>query len=564
MSAKIKKDTHRPPDDALWLLPLGGSGEIGINLNLYGTAGKWLMVDCGIMFGDESTPGIDIITPDISFIAQRREDLLGIVITHAHEDHLGAIPYLWNELRCPIYATPFAIGLLRGKIAQAGLQGLVTLIEIPLGGLFELDPFKVEMVSVTHSVPDSAMVVIKTQFGQVVHTGDWKLDDDPIVGRLTDETRLKELGHEGILAVVGDSTGAMVTKHTPSEIEVQKGLKSVFASLRQRIVVTCFASNIARVKSIAAVAHEQGRYVSLVGRSLWRNAEIAESLGYLPEFSQFLSEHEAMQAPRDKIVMISTGCQGEKKAALSRIAVFDHPVVVFERGDTVIYSASEIPGNEKPIARVQNLLISQGVHVVTADFAPQDKILHASGHASRADMAKLYGWLHPQMVVTVHGELRHQTEHAALVQSVGIDTVIIPHNGQIIRLGPGLHEVVGEVQSGRWGLDGKNLRFLDQTVTQHRRKMNFNGVAVVTLAIDRRGLVASEPQVTLLGIDDEKALVSLREEIATAVLDGVEQMSRSTLLDDNVMKQAIIQIVRRFLRESQGKKPVIDVHLVRV
>lgn len=564
MSAKIKKDTHRPPEDALWLLPLGGSGEIGINLNLYGTAGKWLMVDCGIMFGDESTPGIDIITPDISFIAQRREDLLGIVITHAHEDHLGAIPYLWNELRCPIYATPFAIGLLRGKIAQAGLQGLVDLIEIPLGGSFTSGPFAVEMVPVTHSVPDSAMVVIKTQFGQVVHTGDWKLDDDPIVGRLTDVDRLKELGHEGILAVVGDSTGAMVTKHTPSELDVQKGLKPVFAACRDRIIVTCFASNIARVKSIAAVAREQGRYVSLVGRSLWRNAEIAEGLGYLPEFSDFLSEHEAMQAPRDKIVMISTGCQGEKKAALSRIAVFDHPAVEFQRGDTVIYSASEIPGNEKAISRVQNLLISQGVHVITANFAPEGHLLHASGHASRTDMAKLYGWLHPQMVVAVHGEIRHQTEHAALAQSVGIDDVIIPQNGQIIRLGPGLHEVAGEVQAGRWGLDGKNLRSLDQTVTQHRRKMNFNGVAVVTLAIDRRGMVASEPQVTLLGVDDEKTLVGLREEISTAVLDGVEQMSRSTLLDDAAMKQAITQIVRRFLRESQGKKPIIDVHLVRV
>lgn len=564
MNHKIRKDTHRPPDDALWLLPLGGSGEIGINLNLYGTAGKWLMVDCGIMFGDETTPGIEIITPNIGFIAERREDLIGIVITHAHEDHLGAIPYLWQELRCPVYATPFAAGLLRGKIAQAGLQGMVDIVEIPLGGNIDLGPFKVEMVAVTHSVPDSAMVVVKTPFGQIVHTGDWKLDDDPIVGRLTDVDRLKELGREGVLAVVGDSTGAMVTTHTPSESAVQNGLKSVFASLRNRIVVTCFASNIARIKSIAAAAHEQGRYVSLVGRSLWRNAEIAEGLGYLPEFSNFLSEHEAMQAPRDKIVMISTGCQGEKKAALARIAVFDHPVVGFDKGDAVIYSASEIPGNEKAIARVQNLLISQGLHVITASFAPEGKLLHASGHASRVDMVELYRWLHPQIVVPVHGEIRHQTEHAALAQSLGIEKVIIPQNGQIIRLGPGLHEVVGEVQSGRLGLDGKNLRPLDQTVTQHRRKMSFNGVAVVTLAIDRRGMIASEPQVTLLGIDDEKTLVKLREEIAVDVLDGVEQMPRSTLLDDNAMKQAIIQIVRRYLREAQGKKPVIDVHLVRV
>ncbi|MGE4351104.1 MAG: ribonuclease J [Bdellovibrionales bacterium] len=564
MNAKLKKDSHRPPDEALWMLPLGGAGEIGINLYLYGTAGKWLMVDCGIMFGDETTPGIDIITPDITFIAERRQDLLGIVITHAHEDHLGAIPYLWERLRCPIYATPFAAGLLNGKLNQAGAQGMVDVIEIPLGGTFTTGPFGVEMVPVTHSVPDSCMVAITSPFGKVLHTGDWKLDPEPIVGRLTDETRLKELGHEGILAVVGDSTGAMNVTPTPSELQVQKDLKSVMSACRQRIVVTCFASNIARVKSIALAAHEQGRYVSLVGRSLWRNAELAESLGYLPEFSQFLSEHEAMQAPRDKIVMISTGCQGEKRAALSRIAVFDHPVVSLDRGDTVIYSASEIPGNEKPISRVQNLLISQGVRVITASFAPEGKVLHASGHASRPGLSTFYDWVKPEILVAVHGELRHQTEHVALAQSLGIEKTMIPQNGQILRLGPGLHEVAGEVQSGRWGLDGKNLRALSQTVTQSRRKMNFNGVAVITVAIDRRGLVASDPQVTLLGVDDEKALISLREQIVEAVLDEIEQMPRATLLDDKALKPAVTQIVRRQLRESQGKKPIIEVHLVRV
>ena len=564
MHSKMKKDSHRPPDDALWLLPLGGAGEIGINLYLYGTSGKWLMVDCGIMFGDETTPGIDIITPDISFISQRREDLLGIVITHAHEDHLGAIPYLWEQLRCPIYATPFACELLRGKLTQAGLQGMVDVIEIPLDGSFELAPFKMEMVPVTHSVPESSMVVIKTEHGQVIHTGDWKLDNEPIVGRLTDIDRLKELGREGILATVGDSTGAMVSVPTPSEVGVQKGLKDVFGMCKQRIIVTCFASNIARLKSIALAAHDQGRYVSLVGRSLWRNAEIAEGLGYLPEFKNFLSEHEAMQAPRDKLVMISTGCQGEKRAALSRIAVFDHPVVEFEKGDTVIYSASEIPGNEKAIGRVQNLLISQGVQVITANFAPEGKLLHASGHASRPDMAEFYSWVKPQLVVAVHGEVRHQNEHINLAHLLGFERAIAPLNGQIIRLGPGLHEVVGEVQSGRWGLDGKNLRALDKGVTKDRRKMNFNGAAVVTLALDRRGMVASEPQVTLFGIDDEKALAEIREELTTAILDEVEQMPRSTLLDDATVRQAIMKIVRRQLHETQGKKPVIDVHLVRV
>ena len=564
MSAKPRKDLHRPPQDALWFLPLGGSGEIGINLNLYGTDGKWLMVDCGIMFGDETTPGIDVMTPDISFIAERRDDLLGLVITHAHEDHLGAVPYLWSSLRCPIYATPFAAAMLRGKLAQAGLQGQVDVIEIPVGGRFDLAPFNIEMVPVTHSVPEASMVVVTCSHGRVLHTGDWKLDDEPIVGLLTDEARLKELGEEGLLAVVGDSTGALKNVATPSEIRVQRGLKEVFASCEDRIIVTCFASNIARVKSVAEAARKHGRYVSMVGRSLWRNAEIAADLGYLPEFNDFLSEHEAMQAPRDKIVMLCTGCQGEKRAALSRIAVFDHPVVELERGDTVIFSSWDIPGNEKSIARTQNLLLARGIRVLTSSHMSGDTLIHASGHASRLDMATFYRWTHPQFVVCVHGELMHQTEHAHLATEVGIADTIIPKNGQIIRLGPGLHEVVGEVQVGRWGLDGKNLRPLDQTVTKHRRKMGFNGAAVVTLALDRRGMVASDPQVTLLGVDDEKTLVGLREEIAGAVLDEVERMPRSTLLDDAAMKQAVMKILRRHLHETQGKKPVIDVHLVRV
>jgi len=555
-----KKDQYRPPEDALWLLPLGGSGEIGMNLNLYGTAGKWLMVDCGVMFPDESMPGIDMITPDITFIAERRDDLLGIVITHGHEDHLGAIERLWPDLRCPVYAVPFVAAQLRAKFSQSGLQGQVKLIEIPVRGTFEAGPFAVEMVQITHSIPESHMIAIKTVHGTVIHTGDWKFDNDPVVGGLTDETRIKELGKEGVLALVGDSTGALVAEATPSEKDVQRSFKKIFGNYKNRIVVTCFASNIARMKSIAMAAHEQGRYVSLVGRSLWRNAEIAESLGYLPEFNNFLSEHEAMQAPRDKIVMICTGCQGEPRAALSRIALFDHPAVDLDRGDVVFYSSREIPGNEKAIARVQNLLIKQGVEVVTNEQA----FIHASGHAGQPDIAKLYEWVRPQLSVPVHGELRHQTEHARLARSLGVPDTLVPENGQLIRLGPGIHEVVAEVQAGRWGQDGKMLRALDTQSLKHRRKMNYNGVVVVTLALDKRGMVASDPQVTILGVEEESSVARLREKMAVAILDEVERMPRSTLLDDAAMKSAITRIAKRFLHEIFGKKPIVEVHLMRV
>lgn len=555
----MKKDAYRPPEDALWFLPLGGSGEIGMNLNLYGTSGKWLMVDCGIMFPDETMPGIEVITPDIAFIAQRRDDLVGLVITHGHEDHLGAIERLWPDLRCPVYVTPFIGEMLRGKLAQAGLEGQVKLIDIPVGGGFTAGPFSVEMVPVTHSIPESHMIAIKTAQGTVINTGDWKLDADPVIGRLTDEDKLQELGREGVLALVCDSTGAMLAEDPPSEKEVQKSLKELFGSYKNRIVVTCFASNIARIKSIALAAHDHGRYVALVGRSLWRNAEIAEGLGYLPEFKRFLSEHEAMQAPRDKIVMICTGCQGEPRSALSRIALFDHPAVELDTGDVVIYSSREIPGNEKAIGRIQNLLLKQGVEIVTREQA----FVHASGHASQPSIRKLYEWVRPQLSVPVHGELRHQTEHARLARDLGGSDVIIPTNGDIVRLGPGVHEVVGHVQAGRWGLDGKILRALDETSLRHRRKMNYNGVAVITLPLDRHGIVSDDPQITLLGLEEEKALDELRENLVEAILDDAEKLPRSTLLNDDAMKSAVVRTAKRFLHETNGKKPMIEVHLVR-
>lgn len=555
-----KKDQHQPPEDALWLLSLGGCGEIGMNLYLYGTAGKWLMVDCGVMFPDESMPGIEIITPDITFISERRDDLVGIVVTHGHEDHLGAIEKLWPDLRCPIYAVPFVAAQLRAKFAQAGLQGQIKLNELPVRGSFEAGPFAVEMVQITHSIPESHMVVVRTAHGTVVHTGDWKLDDDPVVGALTDEARIREIGKEGVLALVGDSTGSMVPTATPSEKEVQTSLRKLFSNYKKRIAVTCFASNIARVKSIAIAAHDQGRYVSLVGRSLWRNAEIAEGLGYLPEFKNFLSEHEAMQAPRDKIVMVCTGCQGEPRSALSRIALFDHPAVELDRGDIVVYSSRVIPGNEKAVARIQNLLVKQGIGIVTNE----QEFVHASGHAGQPDMAKLYEWVRPKLAVPVHGELRHQTEHARLARSLGVPDTLVPANGQIIRLGPGVHEVVAEVQAGRWGLDGKILRALDDQSLKSRRKMNYNGVAVVTLALDKRGLTVSDPQVTFLGVDEEESADRLREQLAAAVLDEVERMPRSILLDDAAIRSAVMKISKRFLHEAYGKKPVVEVHLVRV
>jgi ribonuclease J len=555
-----KKDQHRPPDDAVWYLSLGGAGEIGMNLSLYGTAGKWLMVDCGITFGDESTPGIDIIMPDIAFIADRRDDLVGMVITHGHEDHIGAIAHLWSQLQCPLYATKFTAEMIGNKLAFADLKGKVRIIEVPEGGNFEIGPFRCEFIPVTHSIPEANMLAIRTTQGTVLHTGDWKLDPDPVVGRVSDDKRLKELGAEGIMALIGDSTNALVPGRSGSERSVANEFETLFGTIKQRIVVTCFASNIARLKSIAMAAKKNGRYITLVGRSLWRNAEVAESCGYLPEFNEFLSENEAMMSPRDKIVMICTGCQGEPRSALPRIVADDHPEVELDRGDTVIFSSRDIPGNEKAISRLQNRLVAFGLEVMTADHAS----VHVSGHPAQEELIELYQWTRPNLLLPVHGETRHQMEHARIAQECQVPHTLIPSDGQIIRLGPGIHEIVTQVTSGRLGLDGKVLRRLDHEAGKDRRKMSYNGAVVITMVMDARGQVMNDPQVSLMGLVEDAQATPLQEDIVAVVLDAIDAMPKSTRIDDNAVRHMASQAVRRFLQEILGKKPMTDVHLVRV
>jgi ribonuclease J len=558
--SKAKRDPYRPPDDAVWYLSLGGAGEIGMNLSLYGTAGKWLMVDCGITFGDETTPGVEIIMPDISFLADRRDDLLGLIVTHGHEDHIGAIEHLWPQLQCPVYATKFTAELIRAKLHQADMKSRVRIIELPRGGAFELGPFKGEMIPVTHSIPESNMMAIRTKHGTVLHTGDWKFDPDPIVGDLTDDKSLKQLGQDGLMALVGDSTNALVAGHSGSERSVQDEFNTLFGTIKKRVVVTCFASNIARLKSIVVAAKKHGRYVTLVGRSLWRNAEVAEECGYLPEFNDFLSENEAMLSPRDKVVFICTGCQGEPRSALWRIAIEDHPEIELDAGDTVIFSSRDIPGNEKTIAKLQNRLIERGLKVITQDHAP----VHVSGHPAQDELTELYQWTRPRLALPVHGEARHQMEHARIAKECQVPHTLIPANGQIIRLGPGVHEVVAEVPNGRWGLDGKVLRRLDHEAAKDRKKMSHSGAVAVTLVMDPRGRVVGNPQVSVLGLVDDTESAALQEELIAVVHDAIESTPKSARLDDAAVKHAVAGSLRRFLQETRGKKPMTEVHLVRV
>ena len=558
-----RKGVIVPPDDALWYLSLGGAGEIGMNMNLYGTKGKWLIVDCGVMFGDESTPGIEIITPDISFITEQQENLLGIVTTHGHEDHIGAIGYLWQQLKCPIYTTKFTGELIQNKLAQFN-SDYAKIIEIPEGGSFSIGAFDCEYLPVNHSIPESQMLILRTEHGTVLHTGDWKIEDNPIIGSKLEKEKLEKLGKEGVLAIVGDSTNSIDTKHSGAERTVEKAFEDLFPKIKKRIVVTCFASNIARIKLAIKAAKAVNRHVTLVGRSLWRNAEAAHSSGYLPEFNSLLTEHEAMLTPREKLVIISTGCQGESRSALSRIAIDDHPEVDLDKGDTVIFSSRDIPGNEKDISRLQNTLIAKGLNVITAD----EEAVHVSGHCGRDEISLLYKLVKPLVSIPVHGEIRHQLEHARLAEQHGVEETIIPKNGEIIRLGPGIREIVTVVQSGRLGLDGRVLRPLDAEILKTRKKMSTNGAAVITIVMDRKGNVIENPQVSIIGLEqlsgEQRELKNLNEILISEILDSIEEMPKSSRIDDAAVKHKTSLAVRRQLNSIYGKKPLTDVHVVRI
>ena len=549
-----------PDDDGLYFLPLGGSGEIGMNLNLYGHRGKWLMVDLGISFADDTVPGLDVIMPDPTFIREQRENLVGLVLTHAHEDHLGAVQYLWPQLECPVYCTPFTASVLRAKLYERQLAQRVPIHEIPMGGRFSLGPFDLEFVTVTHSIPEPNALAIRTDAGLVVHTGDWKLDPDPIVGTVADEARLRALGDEGVLAMVCDSTNALVPGHSGSEAAVRTALTDLFGRFDNRIAVTCFATNVARLESIAAAAEAHGRHVALVGRSLWRINEAARSNGYLADVKPFLSEHDAAYLPRDKVVMICTGSQGEPRSALARIAGGDHPQVSLERGDTVIFSSREIPGNERAIGRVQNMLVNRGIEIVTAD----DAFVHVSGHPAQDELVRMYQWVRPRVAVPVHGEQRHQLAHAKLAQGCQVPHGIVPTNGDVVRLAPGPVDVVTQVRSGRWAIDGKRLVPLDTGLMRARNRMVHNGAAVATLVINAKGELVTAPQVAVMGLLDGETDHDLLLDVVDAVREAVANLPRNARQDDALVKDAARIAVRRFFNASHGKKPVTDVHLVRV
>ncbi|MCK4867322.1 MAG: ribonuclease J, partial [Alphaproteobacteria bacterium] len=463
----------------LVFLPLGGAGEIGMNLNLYGHDGKWLMVDLGITFGDDSTPGVEVIMPDPSFIVERKKDIAGLVLTHAHEDHLGAVHWLWPQLECPIYATPFTASVLRRKLAEVGLEKAARITEVPMSGQFDVGPFGIELITLTHSIPEPNAVVIRTRAGTVLHTGDWKLDPDPVVGASTDEAALMRVGDEGVLAMVCDSTNVLVPGTSGSEADVRDNLIELVGTIENRVAVASFASNVARLDSVCRAAQANGRRVALVGRSMTRIVEAAQENGYLKGLPAFIADSEVNYLPRNEVLLLCTGSQGEPRSALARIADDDHPDVTLDAGDTVIFSSREIPGNERSIGRLLNKLASQGIDIITA----RDKHVHVSGHPARDELIQMYQWIRPRIAVPVHGEARHLIAHAELARDCQVPEPVGARNGYVVRLAPGRATVVDEVSHGRVAVDGNRLIPMESSALRDRRRAAWNGSAVVTVVV---------------------------------------------------------------------------------
>ena len=538
-------------------LPLGGTGEIGMNLNLYRCNGRWLAIDCGIGFGGSENPEVEIMVPDPSFITERRAELVGLVITHAHEDHLGAVAHLWRQLRCPVYATPFAAAVLRRKLGEAQLASEVKIHVIKPGGRFTLAPFDLQFIPVTHSVPESQALVIRTQYGTILHTGDFKLDAEPLVGPPTDEEALRALGDEGVLAMVCDSTNAMVEGHSGSESEVRTSLKALLRPLRGRVAVTCFASNVARVETVALAAREAGRSVALVGRSLRNLETAARDCGYLTKVPDFVPEDAIDAVPDANLLILVTGSQGEPRSALARIASDTHRNVALGEGDTVIFSSRVIPGNERAIGAVQDNLVRRGVRLMTAD----DHMVHVSGHPARDELRRLYALVRPTYSVPVHGEWRHLSAHAALAKDAGAAPILL-EDGDILSLGGNRPEVTDSAPVGRLAVDGNRLVSMTGGVMAARRRMLFNGVVIASVAVDQAGLLRGSPKISAPGLfepDDPES-----ERVGRDFAGAFAELPSSLRRDDVALADAARAALRRALGRGMQKRPLVDVHLLRV
>jgi ribonuclease J len=554
-------------DDELVFLPLGGSNEIGMNFNLYGFGPahdrKWIVVDLGVTFGDQTTPGVEVILPDPEFIADYADRILGIVLTHAHEDHIGAVAWLWPRLRAPVYATPFTAFILREKLREADLLDEVSITEVPLGGSIQLGPFELDLITLTHSIPEPNGLAIRTPLGTVLHTGDWKIDPDPLLGAVTDQDAIQRLGDEGVLAMVCDSTNVFVDGHAGSEAEVRDTLIPLIGGLKGKVAVACFASNVARMDSVARAAEANGRRVVLVGRSMHRMSAAAKSVGLMQGLQPFVSDAEAAHLPPGKVLYLCTGSQGEPRAALSRIADGSHPHVSLGAGDSCVFSSRMIPGNEIPIRNLQNRLADRGVRLYTERDHPG---IHVSGHPCRDELAEMYRWARPEISVPTHGERRHLLEHAAFARDLQVPQQVTPRNGDMVRLAPGRAEIIDEVPAGRLYVDGGVVTPENGDALRERRHAAFNGMVAVSVVLDGRNKIVSGPQVRALGLptDEDYPLDQVLDDLAEEAEQALTRLKGNERDIDDAIETAMSRAVKKASQRIWGRRPVVETTVLRV
>ena len=542
-------------------LPLGGAGEIGMNVYLYGHgpahARKWIMVDLGITFPGELEPGVDVVLPDLRFIEEERGNLLGLILTHAHEDHIGAVPERWPRLQVPIFATPFTAAMLKAKIAeQKSGPHKLPITEIPLGGRFTLGPFDLQFINMSHSIPEPSGLAIRTGLGRVFHTGDWKIDPKPVLGVMTDEAAIRAFAEEGIDAVVCDSTNALREGHSPSETEVSAKIAEIIKGAKGRVIVTTFASNLGRIRAVADATRAAGRTLVVIGRAMHRVIQVGIETGYLPKGFRYADQREFGFIERDDVVALVTGSQGEQRAAMSRIADGSHPDVTLTRGDLVIFSSRNIPGNELSIGEVQNGLSEMGCRIIT----DSDQLVHVTGHPRRDELRRMYDWCKPRASIPMHGEARHLQEHGALARACGVPEIVPARNGTLVRIAPGPAEIIDDVPVGRLFRDGKLIVPSDGGPVRERRKLSFSGILVVSLVVSARGDLLADPQVVLDGIAHEDRLGdSMQDIVLDAVTGAVESIPKARRKDLAVVQEAARRAARSACDQATGKKPICKV-----
>jgi len=548
-------------DQELLFVPLGGAGEIGLNLNLYGMDDQWLMVDLGITFADEQLPGADIILPETRFIEERSHELKGLVLTHAHEDHFGAVPYLWDRLRCPIYCTAFTAGLLQKKLEESPLKPSdVPIRVVTPGERFTVGPFDCSLIHMTHSIPEANALALRTPLGNVLHTGDWKLDPAPLLGEATAADELERFGKEGVLALVADSTNVLTPGTSGSETDVRDSLMDLVAKLPNRVVITTFASNVARLETAIKVGEAAGRHVCAVGRSMKRMLQVASEVGYLKDLPPMIGEKAAAELPRDKVLWLATGCQGEARAAMARIGFGQHPSVKLDAGDTVIFSSKIIPGNERVLYNLHNTLVGHGIEVITE----QDHFVHVTGHPCRDEIEQLYRWIKPTVAIPVHGEARHLHEHAAFAKTLGAEKALDIRNGDLIRIAPGSTEVIDEVPTGRVVLENDELIDAGDDLFRTRRRLMAHGTILVGIVLDPVGSLLASPKLSSFGAVDLNRDEGQVDAVLSTVENAIEDLTDDEALDDARIRDVVRAAVRRACSLMRQKRPIIEVQITRL